>query len=134
MTNKSLSDKISRGRTRIILRDPFFATILMDMDPEIDADVTETCATDGERVIFNPAWLAETEDRLVAAAMRKMALHVALSHHLRRGPHRDPRPLARRLRSGRPAHHDRRRHGPAPRRDAQPHVRGHDRRRNLPAP
>jgi predicted metal-dependent peptidase len=86
----TLSDKISKGRTRIILRDPFFATILMDMDPLIDADATETCATDGEQVIFNPEWLAETEDRFVAAAMRKMAIHVALSHHLRRGPHRDP--------------------------------------------
>lgn len=86
----TLNDKISKGRTRIILRDPFFATILMDMDPAIDADATETCATDGEQVIFNPDWLAAAEDRDVAAAMRKMSLHVALSHHLRRGPHRDP--------------------------------------------
>lgn len=89
MTTK-LSDKISKGRTRIILRDPFFATILMDMDPLLDAEATETCATDGERVIFNPEWLAQADDRLIAAAMRKMSLHVALSHHLRRGPHRDP--------------------------------------------
>lgn len=87
---KELQHKIAKGRTRIILRDPFFATILMDMDPTIDADATETCATDGEQVIFNPEWLADAPDRDVAAAMRKMSIHVALSHHLRRGPNRDP--------------------------------------------
>lgn len=84
-----MKHKISKGRTRIILRDPFFASILMDMNPIIDAEATETCATDGEAVIFNPEWLAQAEDRDVAAAMRKMSLHVALSHHLRRGPARD---------------------------------------------
>lgn len=88
--NDKLEMKIAKGRTRIILRDPFFATILMDMDPVIDADATETCATDGDRIIFNPDWLADAADRDIAAAMRKMSLHVALSHHLRRGPHRDP--------------------------------------------
>ncbi len=87
---RNLSHKISQGRAFVIQRDPFFASILMDMDPVIDTDATETCATDGERVIFNPDWLLSAERPLVAAAMRKMSLHVALSHHLRRGPWRDP--------------------------------------------
>lgn len=81
--------KISKGRWHIIQRDPFFATILMDMDPVIDASVTETCATNGDNVFFNPEWLEEANPRLVAACMRKMSLHVALSHPYRRGPFRD---------------------------------------------
>jgi predicted metal-dependent peptidase len=83
--------KISQARTHVILRDPFFASILMDMDPVIDGDLTETCATDGDRVIFAPDWIAEADVKDAAAAMRKMALHVALAHHLRRGPTRDPK-------------------------------------------
>lgn len=91
MTKHTDNDrKISKGRTHIILRDPFFASILMDMNPVIDGSVTDTCATNGEQVIFNPDWLAEADHKIVAAAMRKMSMHVALSHHLRRGPHRQP--------------------------------------------
>lgn len=81
---KALQDKISRGRSTLILRDPFFATILMDMDPIIDGAITETCGTDGERVVFNPEWLDAADPELVAASMRKMALHTALAHPLRR--------------------------------------------------
>lgn len=87
---RNLKHKISQARTHVILRDPFFATILMDMDPVIDGSRTETCATDGDSVMFNPEWLAQADTKLVGAAMRKMSLHVALSHHLRRGPHRKP--------------------------------------------
>jgi predicted metal-dependent peptidase len=79
-----LHDKISKGRTQIILRDPFFATILMDMNPIIDDSKTESCGTDGEQIIYNSSWLETADSELIAAAMRKMALHVALAHHLRR--------------------------------------------------
>lgn len=86
----TVQHKISQGRTRILLRDPFFATILMDMDPVIDASVTENCATNGERIFFNPQWVVEADPKEIAAGMRKMALHVALSHPLRRGTWRKP--------------------------------------------
>jgi predicted metal-dependent peptidase len=81
---------LTTARINVILRDPFFASILMEMNQAVSADETETCATDGERVIFNPDWLDQADMKLVAAAMRKMSLHVALSHHLRRGPVRNP--------------------------------------------
>lgn len=81
--------KISAARTDIILRDPFFASILMDMDPVLDAQRTDSCATDGMVTIFNPDWLAEADVKLVAACMRKMVMHIALSHHLRRGVKRE---------------------------------------------
>lgn len=81
---KALQHKISKGRTRVIIRDPFFATILMDMDVELSETKTENVATDGERVYFNPDWLADASAEEVSTSLCKASLHTALAHPLRR--------------------------------------------------
>ena len=84
-TRTTLREKLSKARSHVNMRDVFFGSILMDMEPIISADRTDDCATDGDVIAFNPDWLAANDVPTVAQYMRKMALHVAFKHHLRRG-------------------------------------------------
>lgn len=86
---KALEFKLTQARARIVMRDVFFASILMDMEPVVDASKTDNCAVDGKSFFINPEWAAEQSAEQISHAMRKGALHVALAHPLRRGPARE---------------------------------------------
>lgn len=85
MTTPDLNRRISRARARVILRHPFYATILMDMDVDMDAGLDADATVDGERVLFRPDYVADASDDDLFAAMKKAAVHVAYGHHLRQG-------------------------------------------------
>lgn len=75
---------ISKARSQLILRAPFFAVLVLKLDPKPHRGV-ETCATDGNRLWYNPKWAAETSlDELVGVLAQK-AMRVALGHPWRRG-------------------------------------------------
>ncbi len=48
--------KITKARTQLLLDNPFFGNIAMRLDL-VETDQFDTMATDGKRILFNPAFV-----------------------------------------------------------------------------
>jgi predicted metal-dependent peptidase len=70
---------LSRALTRLAFDQPFFGT-LMAMTPLIEDPGVPTLATNGERIYYNPAFLAGLSDPEVLAVLIHELLHVAYLH------------------------------------------------------
>ena len=79
---------LSSTFSTLILRHPFVAAVAMQRERSEDP-TCRTAWTDGKVLAVNPAWLQALglEERVSVVA--EAAYHVALAHHLRRGP-REP--------------------------------------------
>lgn len=97
LQRQALEDKarklIARARTRLILgkdaQSIFFGNLSMRLKLEVCWEI-ETAATDGKRLLYNPAfWAGMTENEQLAVTCHEV-MHNALGHHCRR-VQREPR-------------------------------------------
>lgn len=83
-------DRLCRRRMALILDEPFFGMLLMNLrlveDPALDPP---TMCTNGENLRFHPGFVAECDDPKLTFVLAHEVLHCALGHVHRRGA-RDP--------------------------------------------
>lgn len=80
----AIERRLQGTHQRLAEHHPFFAALLM-MAPTVVSDEHETAATDGERLYFNPAFVAPlTREQLDGLVVHEL-LHCALLHCTRRG-------------------------------------------------
>lgn len=83
MSTLSVHDRISKARIRLVLDDPFFGVICMRW--EVIQGETDTMATDGNNLYYNPAFVEQLSDDELVGVVVHEAMHVALLHMLRLG-------------------------------------------------
>lgn len=79
---------VQKAVHRLILNEPFWATLLLRMTLEESTEVP-TAATDGVRIVYNPAFFKAMPIADVVFVLAHEVAHVANMHHLRMGA-RDP--------------------------------------------
>src|SRR5476651_641816 len=84
----AIERKLTRARTQLLLNQPFFGTLCLRL--KLVAGELPTMATDGRRIVYDPAFVAELTAAELEAVLAHEVLHCALGHHCRRGG-RDPR-------------------------------------------
>ncbi len=78
--------KLTGARFAVLRDQPFFGTILLHFYHAFEASFdTETLATDGRTVRYNPSWLAHVSEPHLQALLAKIAMHIACEHPLRVG-------------------------------------------------
>jgi predicted metal-dependent peptidase len=83
-----LARKLTRARTQLLLNQPFFGTLCLRL--KLKAGPVATMATDGRRIVYDPAFVNSLQPAELEAVLAHEVLHCALGHHCRRGQ-RDPR-------------------------------------------
>ena len=83
-----LARKLTRARTQLLLNQPFFGTLCLRL--KLMAGPVPTMATDGRRILYDPAFVNSLQPTELEAVLAHEVLHCALGHHCRRGQ-RDPR-------------------------------------------
>lgn len=81
--------KLQRSITDLILKQPFFAALLLGMELREDAGIP-TFATNGDEIRYNPNFLETLTEAEITFVLAHEVLHVALLHMTRRGQ-RDPK-------------------------------------------
>ncbi len=81
--------RITRARAIMLNREPFYGLLATRLELVEAPERTPTMATDGRRLIFNPAFVMSLSAAELDFAIRHETEHVALEHTLRRGS-RDP--------------------------------------------
>jgi predicted metal-dependent peptidase len=84
----SLERKLTRARTHLLLNQPFFGTLCLRL--KLMTGPVPTMATDGRRILYDPAFANSLTLAELEAVLAHEVLHCALGHHCRRGQ-RDPR-------------------------------------------
>lgn len=87
MTGATIDPRISKARSALVMRQPFFGTLALYLRPVADA-TCETMATDGETLFYNPAFLDTLSPDELKGVVAHEVLHCAYRHHTRRG-HRE---------------------------------------------
>jgi len=83
MTDEELMHRLSKAKTRLILKHPFVGMVAMNM-PFILDDNVPTAGTNGKRVIFNRRFMAGlTDDELVFLVAHE-CMHPMLEHNYRK--------------------------------------------------
>ena len=80
---KAIDTRITAARTRLLLDFPWFGSLAMRLQIEQSTDV-KTFATDGTRLIYNPATAATYTDQELTGVMAHEVMHCALLHPYRR--------------------------------------------------
>jgi len=83
MNRKEIEDKILRARIRLLLGQPFFGSLCLRLK-FLPHDVP-TMATDGQRILYNPAFVEGLRPEELEATLAHEVLHCVLGHHCRRG-------------------------------------------------
>jgi len=81
-------EKLCRARTQLLLNQPFFGTLCLRLKL-VATPSFPTMATDGRRLAYNPAFVAQLTPAELEGVIAHEVMHVALAHHCRRGD-RDP--------------------------------------------
>jgi predicted metal-dependent peptidase len=76
--------KIARARANLILREPFFGTLLLRLEAREDPECSGVWS-DGRTLGVNPSFVAATEEPILEGVLCHEVMHLALGHHLRRG-------------------------------------------------
>jgi predicted metal-dependent peptidase len=84
----AIERKLTRARTQLLLNQPFFGTLCLRL--KLVPGELPTMATDGRRIVYDPAFVDELTPAELEAVLAHEVLHCALGHHCRRGV-RDPR-------------------------------------------
>lgn len=84
MTHQDTPPEIAKARATLVLDQPFFATLALQMPAAFDEDC-ETCWTDGKQMGINPEWWAKLDLKEQSHSLAHLALHCGLEHHIRRG-------------------------------------------------
>lgn len=80
--------RISRIKSNLLRDMPFYGILLSYFKFSLDDSIDSVC-TDGERIFFNPKFLALIDDDSLRFILLHEALHMALGHHGRRNEY-DP--------------------------------------------
>ena len=78
-----MGNLIARAKSMLLVRHAFFASLALNLE-YIETEETETMATDGKTIYYNPAWVATLELIEIMSVIAHEVLHVAFCHHLRR--------------------------------------------------
>ncbi len=86
MNNKDVNpeEKLCRARTQLLLNQPFFGTLCLRLKL-VAMPSFPTMATDGRRLAYNPAFVAQLTPAELEGVIAHEVMHVALAHHCRRG-------------------------------------------------
>ena len=79
--------KLTRARTQLLLNQPFFGALCLRL--KLAPEAVSTMATDGRRIVYDPAFVDSLKPAELEAVLAHEVLHCALGHHSRRGQ-RDP--------------------------------------------
>lgn len=82
--HKEVLRRISRGRIKLLYRQPFFATGAMRMQVSI-TDEIPTMGVDGKNLFVNPGFTASLTEAQVIGVLCHEVLHIVNMHHLRKG-------------------------------------------------
>ncbi len=83
----TVAQKLTRARVQLILSQPFFGTLSLRL--KLIPGSLPTMATDGSRIVYNPAFVDELKPAELEGTLAHEVLHCALGHQCRRGE-RDP--------------------------------------------
>ena len=86
-SHTTTAQKLTRGRVQLILKQPFFGTLSLRL--KLIPGSLPTMATDGSRIVYNPAFVDELKPAELEGTLAHEILHCALGHQCRRGE-RDP--------------------------------------------
>jgi predicted metal-dependent peptidase len=75
--------KLIRARTQLLLNHPFFGTLCVRL--KLVPGSLPTMATDGRRIVYNPAFVVGLSSAELEGVLAHEVLHCALAHHCRRG-------------------------------------------------
>jgi predicted metal-dependent peptidase len=75
--------KLAHARVQLVLGQPFFGTLSLRLKL-IPGDLP-TMATDGSRIVYNPAFVDELKPAELEGTLAHEVLHCALGHQCRRG-------------------------------------------------
>ena len=78
-----MGNLIARAKSMLLVRHAFFASLALNLE-YIETEDTETMATDGKAIYYNPAWVATLTLIEIMSVIAHEVLHVAFCHHLRR--------------------------------------------------
>jgi len=84
----TMAQKLTRARVQLLLAQPFFGTLSLRLKL-VPGDLP-TMATDGARIVYNPAFVGELRPAELEGTLAHEVMHCALGHQCRRGE-RDPR-------------------------------------------
>lgn len=87
MRHANTADKLVRSRVRLVLGQPFFGTLSLRL--KLVPGSLPTMATDGSRVVYNPAFVDGLSPAELEGTLAHEVMHCALGHQCRRGE-RDP--------------------------------------------
>ena len=76
--------RMTKARTALLLEHPFFGALLFRLQLQ-ESRRTETMATDGVSLYYNPTGVAELSTTELVGVLAHEVLHPALQHHTRRG-------------------------------------------------
>ena len=77
------AQKLTRARVQLLLLQPFFGTLCLRLKL-IPGDLP-TMATDGSRIVYNPAFVDQLKPAELEGTLAHEVLHCALGHQCRRG-------------------------------------------------
>ena len=77
------AQKLTRARVQLLILQPFFGTLCLRLKL-VPGDLP-TMATDGSRIVYNPAFVDELKPAELEGTLAHEVLHCALGHQCRRG-------------------------------------------------
>ena len=80
----TIEEKLSRARTQLLLNQPFFGTLCLRLKL-VPMPSFPTMATDGRRLVYNPAFVEKLTPAELEGVLAHEVMHCALAHHCRRG-------------------------------------------------
>jgi predicted metal-dependent peptidase len=86
-SHTTTAQKLTRARVQLLLAQPFFGTLSLRL--KLIPGSLPTMATDGSRIVYNPAFVDELKPAELEGTLAHEVLHCALGHQCRRGK-RDP--------------------------------------------
>jgi predicted metal-dependent peptidase len=87
----TVKQRLSTARATLVLDHPFFGALALRMNLEEETrGRTQTMATDGRSIFYDPAYVQGRSDFELVGLLAHEVMHPAMQHHTRRGE-RDPR-------------------------------------------
>jgi predicted metal-dependent peptidase len=86
-SHTTTAQKLTRARVQLLLAQPFFGTLSLRL--KLIPGSLPTMATDGSRIVYNPAFVDQLKAPELEGTLAHEVLHCALGHQCRRGE-RDP--------------------------------------------
>jgi len=77
------AQKLTRARVQMVIGQPFFGTLALRL--KLVPGCLPTMATDGSRIVYNPAFVDQLKPAELEGTLAHEVLHCALGHQCRRG-------------------------------------------------